>query len=266
AGVHRRLLFWRGAIMPGSRRPASPGWRDRLLRAPRPCPRSRSPGARASPAAPRGRRPGHNPGGFRPVRPRAHRSWRSAPEGGLRRRATFVLRPQLRRAQGRLGRCLAPDARLHQGAHTTTRANLDVGRAGVWLGSMAFLTAPDLRRAVAEVEEMGFGAIWVGEYLAREVFAACAIILAATSRIKVATGIANIWARDPTAMMNGVRALAEAWPNRFVLTIGVSHARLVEARGHHYERPLTAMRTYLDEMAKAPYRAPEPDPPLPIVL
>ena len=131
---------------------------------------------------------------------------------------------------------------------------------------MAFLTAPDLRRAVAEVEEMGFGAIWVGEYLAREVFAACAIILAATSRIKVATGIANIWARDPTAMMNGGRALAEAWPNRFVLTIGVSHARLVEARGHHYERPLTAMRTYLDEMAKAPYRAPEPDPPLPIVL
>jgi probable F420-dependent oxidoreductase len=131
---------------------------------------------------------------------------------------------------------------------------------------MAFLTAPELRRAVAEVEEMGFGAIWVGEYLAREVFAACAIILAATSRIKVATGIANIWARDPTAMMNGGRALAEAWPNRFVLTIGVSHARLVEARGHHYEQPLTAMRTYLDEMAKVPYRAPEPNPPLPIVL
>ena len=90
--------------------------------------------------------------------------------------------------------------------------------------------------------------------------------LAGKGRIKVATGIANIWARDPTAMMNGGRALAEAWPNRFVLTIGVSHARLVEARGHHYERPLTAMRTYLDEMAKAPYRAPEPDPPLPIVL
>ncbi len=131
---------------------------------------------------------------------------------------------------------------------------------------MAFLRAAELRRAVAEVEEMGFGAIWVGEYLAREVFAACAIILAATSQIKVATGIANIWARDPTAMMNGGRALAEAWPNRFLLGIGVSHARLVDDRGHHYERPLTAMRAYLDEMEKAPYRAPEPDPPAPIVL
>jgi probable F420-dependent oxidoreductase len=131
---------------------------------------------------------------------------------------------------------------------------------------MAFLPAPELRRAVAEVEEMGFGAIWVGEYLAREVFAACAIILAATTQIKVATGIANIWARDPTAMMNGGRALAEGWPNRFVLGIGVSHATLVDARGHHYERPFTAMRAYLDQMEKAPYRAPEPNPPAPIVL
>jgi probable F420-dependent oxidoreductase len=131
---------------------------------------------------------------------------------------------------------------------------------------MAFLPAPELRRAVAEIEEMGFGAIWVGEFLAREVFAACAIILAATNRIKVATGIANIWARDPIAMMNGGRALAEAWPNRFVLTLGVSHAGLVHDRGHHYERPLTTMRAYLDQMEKAPYRAPQPDPPVPIVL
>ena len=143
---------------------------------------------------------------------------------------------------------------------------MNVGRAGVWLGSMAFLSTPDLRRAVAEVEEMGFGTIWIGEALAREVFAASAIILSATSQIKVATGIANIWARDPTAMMNGGRALAEAWPNRFILGIGVSHARLVDARGHHYERPLTAMRGYLDAMEKAPYRAPAPNPPPPVVL
>jgi probable F420-dependent oxidoreductase len=131
---------------------------------------------------------------------------------------------------------------------------------------MAFLRAPDLRRAVAEVEEMGFGAIWVGEFLAREAFAACAIILAATDRIKVATGIANIWARDAAAMMNGGRALAEAWPGRFVLGIGVSHAGAVNDRGHHYARPLTAMRAYLDAMERAPYRAPQPDPPVPIVL
>ena len=109
---------------------------------------------------------------------------------------------------------------------------------------MALLPARDLRRAVAEIEAMGFGTIWIGEALAREAFAASAIILEATSHIKVATGIANIWVRDPTAMMNGGRALAEAWPNRFVLGIGVSHAPLVTARGHEYARPLSAMRTF----------------------
>jgi probable F420-dependent oxidoreductase len=113
---------------------------------------------------------------------------------------------------------------------------------------------------------MGFGTIWVGESLAREAFAAAAIILGATSQIKVATGIANIWVRDPTAMMNGGRTLAEAWPNRFVLGIGVSHLPSVKARGHNYERPLSAIRAYLDDMEKATYRGPVPDPPPPIVL
>jgi len=131
---------------------------------------------------------------------------------------------------------------------------------------MALLPAPDLRRAVAEIEEMGFGTIWIGESFGREPLAACAIVLAATTRVTVATGIANIWVRDAMAMMNGGRTLAEAWPNRFVLGIGVSHARLVDARGHHYERPLTTMRAFLDEMEKVPYRAPEPNPPAPLVL
>jgi probable F420-dependent oxidoreductase len=131
---------------------------------------------------------------------------------------------------------------------------------------MAFLSTPDLRRAVAEIEEMGFKAIWIGEHLARDPFAAAAIILQATSHITVATGIANIWVRDAVAMMNAGRTLAEAWPNRFVLGIGVSHAPLLRARGHQYERPLTAMRAYLDAMEEAPYRGPLPNPPAPIVL
>jgi len=131
---------------------------------------------------------------------------------------------------------------------------------------MAYLPTPDLRRAVAEIEEMGFGTIWIGEAVGREPFAACAIILEATRQITVATGIANIWVRDAAAMINGGRTLAEAWPGRFVLGIGVSHAPLLQARGHQYERPLTAMRAYLDAMEKAPYRGPAPNRPAPIVL
>ena len=114
---------------------------------------------------------------------------------------------------------------------------MNLGRAGIWLGSMANLPAAELRRAVIEIETMGFGTIWIGEAVGREPFAACALILSSTSHVTVATGIANIWVRDATAMMNGARTLAEAWPNRFVLGIGVSHVPLVSARGHRYERP-----------------------------
>jgi probable F420-dependent oxidoreductase len=143
---------------------------------------------------------------------------------------------------------------------------VNLGRAGVWLGPMANLPARDLRAAVAEIEQIGFGTIWLGEAVAREPFAGAAIILAATNHVTVATGIANIYARDATAMMNGARTLAEAWPNRFVLGIGVSHMPLVEARGHQYERPVSAMRAYLEAMENAPYRAPMPNPPPPILL
>jgi len=131
---------------------------------------------------------------------------------------------------------------------------------------MAYLPTPDLRRAVAAIEAMGFGTIWIGESIGREPFAACAIILQATRHITVATGIANIWVRDATAMINGSRTLAEAWPGRFVLGIGVSHAPLLQARGHQYEHPLAAMRAYLDAMDTAPYRAAAPKPPAPTVL
>jgi probable F420-dependent oxidoreductase len=131
---------------------------------------------------------------------------------------------------------------------------------------MANLPAVELRRAVAAIEAMGFGTIWIGEAIGREPFAACAMILAATERVTVATGIANIWVRDAVAMINGARTLAEGWPSRFVLGIGVSHVPLVNNRGHHYDRPLSAMRTYLDAMNQAPYRPPQPDPQPPIVL
>jgi probable F420-dependent oxidoreductase len=130
---------------------------------------------------------------------------------------------------------------------------------------MANLPATELRRAVGAIEDMGFGTIWIGEATGREPFAASALILSATEHVTVATGIANIWARDATAMMNGARTLAEAWPNRFVLGIGVSHQPLVNARGHQYERPLTAMREYLESMENAPFRLAVPNPP-PIVL
>jgi probable F420-dependent oxidoreductase len=135
---------------------------------------------------------------------------------------------------------------------------VDIGRVGVWTFAFELHPAAKAREAAAVVEDLGYGAIWIPEAMGREAFAQSALLLAATKRIPVATGIANIWGRDAMAMAGGQKTLCEAWPNRFLLGIGVSHAPLVGMRGHAYDKPLTAMREYLDAMDSALYNAPLP--------
>jgi len=142
-----------------------------------------------------------------------------------------------------------------------------LGRVGVWSWALQRLSAADAGAAARELEALGYPVVWIPETVGnKEVFSHAAILLARTTRIIVASGIASIHARDPMAMVNGARALSEAYPDRFVLGIGVSHAPSVAARGGTYGRPVEMMRTYLDAMAAAQYGAPEPDPPVPLVL
>ena len=118
-----------------------------------------------------------------------------------------------------------------------------------------------------EVESLGYGALWIPETaVSKDVYAHSAMLLGATERIVIATGIANIWARDPVAMRNGERALAEAYPGRFLLGLGVSHEPAVRRRGGMYEKPLQHMREYLDAMDRARYAGPEPAEPAGRVL
>ncbi len=143
-----------------------------------------------------------------------------------------------------------------------------IKQVGVWLG-MDFCARPasEEREVIAELEELGYGALWFGEgHLVKEAFSHAALLLAASRRIVVATGIATIWGRDPLAMSTAGKTLAEAYPGRFLLGIGVSHQVIVESRGHEYVRPLTRMREYLDAMDAAEYQGPEPQPPLTRVL
>jgi probable F420-dependent oxidoreductase len=139
------------------------------------------------------------------------------------------------------------------------------GRIGIFAGALSAQPATVQRRVAVEMEKLAYGTLWYGESLAREAFAQAAIYLSATSRLVIASGIANIWARDPMAMAAGGRTLAEAWPGRFLLGLGVSHAPMVAARGHDYARPVSAMREYLDQMGQSPWRGPEAPLP-PVVL
>ena len=143
-----------------------------------------------------------------------------------------------------------------------------LGPVGVWSADPERMTAADAGRFANEVETLGFKTLWIQESLgSKEVFAHAGILLAATKTLVIATGIANIWARDPVAMANGAKTLAEAYPDRFLLGLGVSHKPSVAIRGGRYRKPLEHMRAYLDAMDRSPYVGPDRDgPPAPRVL
>jgi probable F420-dependent oxidoreductase len=142
----------------------------------------------------------------------------------------------------------------------------DLGRVGVWSWAFSGAPAAALREVLPGLEELGYPAFWYPEAIAKETFAAGALLLSFSSSAKVASGISGIYARDPTAMANGARTLAEAFPGRFVLGLGVSHREPVSGRGHEYGRPLATMRAYLDGMDAAPWIGPELEQPAPRIL
>ena len=138
-------------------------------------------------------------------------------------------------------------------------SSVELGPIGIWTAQFDYHPAAKVREAARELDGLGFGAIWFPESLGRESLTNAALLLSATSRIIVATGIANIYARDPVTTVAGQNTLAEAYPGRFLLGLGVSHVPLVEQlRGHTYGKPVPSMRAYLEGMDRAPYRAVPP--------
>ena len=142
-----------------------------------------------------------------------------------------------------------------------------LGRVGVWSFALQRLSAADAGAAMQELERLGFASVWMPESVgSKDVMAHAALLLGASDRAIVAPGIASIYARDPMAMAGGAKALAEAYPGRFVLGIGVSHAPSVKLRGGDYGKPIETMTAYLDAMDAASYAGPEPSEPVPLVL
>jgi probable F420-dependent oxidoreductase len=143
---------------------------------------------------------------------------------------------------------------------------MDIGKLGVWYFTDA-LPAADAATLARRIERWGYSALWIPEAVGRDPFAHAAYLLARTDRLVLATGIANLYARDANAMLAASRTLAEQSGGRFVLGLGVSHAPFVEGvRGHRYDKPIPTMRAYLERMRKAPYAAVAPAEEPPIVL
>jgi probable F420-dependent oxidoreductase len=135
---------------------------------------------------------------------------------------------------------------------------VNLKKLGVWSGTDS-LSAADAAAFAKRVEGWGYGALWIPEAIGREVFSAAAWLLANTRNLTVASGIANIYARDPVSSASAQKGLNEQSGGRFVLGLGVSHLPFVQdLRKHEYGKPVATMRAYLQGMANAPYKSVPP--------
>jgi probable F420-dependent oxidoreductase len=126
-----------------------------------------------------------------------------------------------------------------------------LGPIGIW--SAAFRSdAPEVDDAARELEDLGFGALWLPGGSGGDVFGISSRLLTATGHVVVATGVLNIWAHQPADVAEAVRELGATFPDRFLLGLGVSHAPLVERMGQTFDHPMQAMVDYLDALDRAP--------------
>ncbi|HKY93476.1 MAG TPA: TIGR03620 family F420-dependent LLM class oxidoreductase, partial [Nevskiaceae bacterium] len=139
-------------------------------------------------------------------------------------------------------------------------------KLAAWAGVDGF-PAPEAAAFAQRIEGWGYDALWIPEGFGREVFAAASWLLAATKTLHIASGIANIYARDPFASAAAQKTLNEQSGGRFVLGLGVSHIPLVTGlRRHEYGAPVPTMRAYLQGMAAAPFGGvPPPNKPLTVL-
>lgn len=139
---------------------------------------------------------------------------------------------------------------------------MQLGRVGLWTADFDLVPMTAAQEGIARVEEMGFSTVWVPEAVLREPFASTALLLSATKSMVLATGIASLHARTAQTMQAGWKTLTEAFPERFLLGIGVSHAPMVQ--GVHkgsYDKPYSTMVEYLDAMDAGVFFSPQPGTP-----
>lgn len=144
---------------------------------------------------------------------------------------------------------------------------VDLGRIGIWTATFEGHPSRAAQEAAQHLEALGFRTLWINETTGRDPFVMAGLLLSATSTLVVAIGIANAYARDAMTAAAAQKTLAEAYPGRFLLGLGVSSPVLVEkVRGHQYDAPRTYLRSYLEMMDRSPFNAVGPREPIPRVI
>jgi probable F420-dependent oxidoreductase len=134
---------------------------------------------------------------------------------------------------------------------------LNLTGTGLWSGQLrSHADRGAVADAVAELEELGYTALWFPGGPAEQAFNTASELLRATSQVTVATGILSVWVADPEVVAAERGELHDAYDGRFLLGLGVSHEALVGS--DRYKRPLATMRDFLESLdAAAPPVLPE---------
>lgn len=122
---------------------------------------------------------------------------------------------------------------------------------GVWSNQLHYGDTSEAVDAAAELEELGFTALWIPD-VSGSVLDAVARLLAATKRTVIATGILNLWMHSADDVAESYAAMTAEHGDRFLLGIGVSHAPLIDAnQPGRYRKPLAATASFLDALDAA---------------
>ncbi|WP_407687524.1 LLM class F420-dependent oxidoreductase [Mycobacterium sp. HUMS_1102779] len=133
---------------------------------------------------------------------------------------------------------------------------MELTGVGIWSSQLRYGDASESAEAAAELDELGFPALWIPD-VGGPLFDAVGRLLAATRRTVIATGILNLWMHSPGDVAESHAELTAEHGNRFLLGIGVSHAPLIDAKQPgRYRKPLAATASFLDGLDAAPRPVP----------
>jgi probable F420-dependent oxidoreductase len=127
---------------------------------------------------------------------------------------------------------------------------VNLGRIGIW--SSALRNADNAAQAAAELEQLGYGALWFPGGAPDGFSEHVTSLLSATRTVVIATGIVSVWTHDPKTISHQFAQFESAAPGRFLLGLGISHPHVVERAGLTYEKPLARLRWFLDELDGVP--------------
>ena len=128
---------------------------------------------------------------------------------------------------------------------------MQLGRLGAWYSTDKLGGPQQIKSFVQTVERLGYDTLWYPESRGYESLSVAGFMLSQTTTLKLGSSIASIYARDTFTSRRGLLSLQALYGDRFILGLGVSHVPMVEGvRGHTYQKPVPAMRAYLEGITK----------------